>query len=30
MLKKIGKKYHYRFMVRGRLYRGSTEVGNLK
>lgn len=27
---KVGKFYHYRFMVRGKLYRGSTELKNLK
>jgi integrase len=29
-LRKRNSFYHYRFMVRGKLYRGSTELGNLK
>lgn len=26
-IRKVGKFYHYRFMVRGKVYRGSTELG---
>ena len=29
-LMKRGRFYHYRFMVRGKLYRGSTELENLR
>jgi integrase len=29
-LTKVGDFYHYRFMVRGRIYHGSTELGNLQ
>lgn len=29
-IKKHGKFYQYRFMVRGKIYRGSTELGNLR